>query len=108
MIAQQHGRPIYAQTVNFQKDEPGYEHEEAMPDVPGPDHESVRPVSRQAQEELHADQWNVADIRFVGSSSGGLEPTRCTPAASRCGCGSRPPCPTTSSGTGPRSPTSPT
>ena len=74
VIAQQHGRPIYAQTVNFHKDEPGFEHEESMPDVPGPDHESVRPVSRQAQEELHADQWNVADIRFVGSSAGGLEP----------------------------------
>jgi acyl-CoA thioesterase II len=69
VIAQQHGRPIYAQTVNFHKVEPGYEHEESMPDVPGPDHESVRPVSREVQEELHADQWNVADIRFVSSSA---------------------------------------
>ena len=109
MIAQQHGRPIYAQTVNFHQDEPGYEHEESMPDVPGPDDASVRPVSRQAQEELHADQWNVADIRFVGSSAGGLDarPAR-TPAGSGSGCGSPRRCPTTRSGTARRSPTSPT
>ncbi len=68
--AQQHGRPIYAQTVNFHHVEPGFEHSEAMPDVPGPDDESVRPVSRRAQQELHADQWNVADIRVIGSAGG--------------------------------------
>ncbi|MEP9365332.1 acyl-CoA thioesterase II [Nocardioides sp. CN2-186] len=73
VIAQQHGRPIYAQTVNFQKAEDGFEHGESMPDVPGPDDSSVRPVSRKQQEELHADQWNVADIRFVGSSAQGLD-----------------------------------
>ena len=73
VIAQQHGQAIYAQTVNFQRAEEGYEHEESMPDVPGPDDPSVRPVSRKQQDELHADQWNVADIRFVGSSAGGLD-----------------------------------
>jgi acyl-CoA thioesterase-2 len=74
VIAQQHGRPIYAQTINFHKDEPGLDHQEEMPDVPGPDDPAVRPVNRQVQEEMHADQWNVADIRFVGSSGRGLEP----------------------------------
>ena len=108
MIAQQHGRPIYAQTVNFHLEEPGFEHEESMPDVPGPDHESVRPVSRKAQEELHADQWNVADIRFVGSSAGGLDDDPPTPDGSGSGCGSPRRCPTTSSSTARRSPTSPT
>ncbi len=73
VIAQQHGRAIYAQTVNFHQAEDGFEHGESMPDVPGPDDASVRPVSRQQQEELHADQWNVADIRFVGSSAHGLD-----------------------------------
>ena len=109
VIAQQHGRPIYAQTVNFHQAEDGYEHEESMPDVPGPDDPSVRPVSRQAQEELHADQWNVADLRFVGSSGRRARPTtRRTPAGSRCGCGSPHRCRTTSSGTERPSPTSPT
>ncbi len=83
VIAQQHGRPIYAQTVNFHKVEPGLDHAEAMPDVPPPDHESVRPVSRQTQQELHADQWNVADIRFVGTSASGLEPDPRHPAQQR-------------------------
>ena len=73
VIAQQHGRPIYVQTVNFHLHEEGYDHQEAMPEAPGPDDPSVRPVTRQAQEELHADQWNVADIRFVGSSASGLD-----------------------------------
>lgn len=83
VIAQQHGRPIYAQTVNFHLEEPGFEHEESMPDVPGPDDPSVRPVSRQAQEELHADQWNVADIRFVGSSADGLDDDPAHPGRQR-------------------------
>ena len=74
VIAQQHGRPIYAQTVNFHKTEPGLEHEEQMPDVPGPDDASVHRISTRAQEELHADQWNVADIRIIGNSASGLEP----------------------------------
>ena len=67
---------LRADASNFHVAEPGFEHQESMPDVPGPDHESVRPVSREIQEELHADQWNVADIRFVGSSAGALTTTR--------------------------------
>jgi acyl-CoA thioesterase II len=83
VIARQHGRPIYAQTVNFHLSEPGLEHQEPMPDVPGPDDASVRPVTHRQQEELHADQWNVADIRFVGSSASGLEPDPVHPARQR-------------------------
>ncbi|MFC7496247.1 MULTISPECIES: acyl-CoA thioesterase [unclassified Nocardioides] len=83
VIAQQHGRPIYAQTVNFHLAESGLEHQESMPDVPGPDDESVRPVTRRQQQELHADQWNVADIRLIGSSASGLEPDDRHPARQR-------------------------
>src|SRR6478736_7261455 len=42
VIAQQHGRPIYAQTLNFHVHETGLEHQEAMPAVPAP--EDARPV----------------------------------------------------------------
>ncbi len=80
VIAQQHGRPIYAQTVNFHRAEAGLEHEEGMPDVPGPDDPSVHAISTRAQEELHADQWDVADIRIVGNSAQGLEPDPLHPA----------------------------
>jgi acyl-CoA thioesterase II len=77
VIAQQHGRPIYAQTLNFHKDEPGYEHEEPMPDVPAP--EEARPVGRRAPDEEHADEWDVAEIRWVDS----LEDDPARPARQR-------------------------
>ena len=72
VIAQQHGRPIYAQTVNFHLDEPGLEHAEPMPDVPGPDHESVRPIGRSIPDEERLDQWGAADVRVVDPEAAGL------------------------------------
>src|SRR6478609_3305408 len=63
VIAQQHGRPIYAQTLNFHVAETGFEHQESMPDVPAP--EDARPVNRGALDEEHADQWDVAEIRAI-------------------------------------------
>ena len=63
VIAQQHGQPIYAQTVNFHKPEPGYDHQEPMPDVPGP--EDALPVGRRARDEQHVEEWDVAEIRRV-------------------------------------------
>ena len=82
VIAQQHGRPIYAQTASYHKEEPGLEHEEPMPEVPDP--EDCRPVSRRTRDELHADQWSVADIRVIGSSAvGGLEDDPSRPGRQR-------------------------
>lgn len=63
VIAQQHGRPIYAQTLNFHVHETGLEHQESMPVVPAP--EQARPVNRGALDEEHADQWDVAEIRAI-------------------------------------------
>ena len=37
VMARQHGRPIYYLTANFQKPEDGFEHQDRMPDVVGPD-----------------------------------------------------------------------
>lgn len=83
VTAQQHGQPIYAQTVNFHLVEPGFEHEESMPEVPGPDAESVRAISRTAHADRHADQWGVADIRLIGASGSGLEEDPRHPARQR-------------------------
>lgn len=33
----QHGQPIFVMSVSFQRDEPGFDHQSTMPDVPGPD-----------------------------------------------------------------------
>ena len=35
VTARQHGRPIYHQTINFQKPEEGFDHQDVMPEVPG-------------------------------------------------------------------------
>ena len=77
VIAQQHGRPIYAQTLNFHKQEPGLDHEEPMPAVPAP--EECPLVGRRAPDEEHADQWAVAEIRRVPD----LEPDPGRPARQR-------------------------
>ncbi len=37
VVAVQHGRPIFFMSVSFQIEEPGYEHQIAMPEVPDPD-----------------------------------------------------------------------
>jgi acyl-CoA thioesterase-2 len=36
-VARQHGHPIFYLTANFQRPEEGLDHQDAMPDVPGPD-----------------------------------------------------------------------
>ncbi|MFC3074067.1 acyl-CoA thioesterase II [Shinella pollutisoli] len=37
VVAVQHGKPIFFMTASFQVDEPGFEHQTAMPDVPPPE-----------------------------------------------------------------------
>jgi len=37
VVAIQHGHPIFTMGASFHRDEPGLEHQIAMPDVPGPD-----------------------------------------------------------------------
>lgn len=37
VVAIQHGRQIFNMTASFQQPEPGLDHQDAMPDVPGPD-----------------------------------------------------------------------
>ena len=82
VIAQQHGRPIYAQTLSFHKPEPGRDHQEPMPEAPAP--EDCRPAGRRAADEEHAHQWDVADIRVVGSSADdSLEPDPTRPGRQR-------------------------
>src|SRR3954471_1893103 len=37
VLGRQHGRPIYALTASFQVHEGGFDHKDAMPDVPSPE-----------------------------------------------------------------------
>ena len=85
--ARQHGRPIFYLTANFQREEEGLEHQDVMPEVPGPEQgmtmvELMRAAGNTETDAL-AKEWASLDARIIGSSRDGLpeDPTR--PARAR-------------------------
>ncbi|GHJ60392.1 acyl-CoA thioesterase II [Nocardioides sp. OK12] len=67
VLARQHGRPIYVMTVDLQRPEDGYEHQDRMPQVPAPeDALAVNDKIRGADGSFT--EWDVLDFRYVGSS----------------------------------------
>ena len=74
VLARQHGRPIYALTASFQVAEDGFDHQDAMPDVPTPE-ESVDVGAaldrggRAAEDWLR--EWAVLELRHAGDSRPG-------------------------------------
>ncbi len=86
VVARQHGRPIYFQTTNFQIDEPGFEHQDRMPDVRPPAEaidmlELVRMQGGNA--EAFAREWAALEVRYVGVSGHGLPDDPDHPARAR-------------------------
>ncbi len=76
VMARQHGRPIYYLTANFQKPEDGYEHQDRMPEVAGPDGgiamaDLARQRGARAAEEWER-EWSALDVRYLGTSGMGL------------------------------------
>ena len=76
VMARQHGRPIYYLTANFQKPEGGYEHQNRMPEVVGPDRgvpmaDLARSAGDGAAEEWQR-EWSALDVRYLGTSAIGL------------------------------------
>jgi acyl-CoA thioesterase-2 len=76
VMARQHGRPIYYLTASFQKPEDGFEHQDRMPDVVGPDR-GVRMADLARQRGPGAAQewereWSALDVRYLGTSAMGL------------------------------------
>jgi len=47
VVAVQKGRAIFSMSASFQKDEPGFEHQDIMPDIPGP--EGIEPEIEMAK-----------------------------------------------------------
>ena len=87
VTARQHGRPIYHQTINFQKPEQGFEHQDAMPEVPGPDQgldlfDLMRGRGNADADEL-GKEWASIEVRFLGNSKHGLEPDPMHPSQAR-------------------------
>ena len=87
VMARQHGRPIYYQTLNFQRPEDGYDHQDAMPSVGAPeDGFSLVDIMRERGGE-DADalgkEWAALDVRFLGNTRVGLEKDADHPAQAR-------------------------
>jgi acyl-CoA thioesterase-2 len=77
VVARQHGRAIYFQTANFQRDEKGLEHQNVMPTVPGPE-EGLAMVdlmkrSGDPDADALAKEWGALEARYVGHSQHGLD-----------------------------------
>ena len=72
-VARQHGRPIFYLTASFHVDEPGFDHQEAMPDVPAPeDCPSMGDVYRAAtgrdDDRSWEREWAALDVRYAADS----------------------------------------
>ncbi len=84
VMARQHGRPIYYLTANFQQPEDGYEHQNRMPEVVGPDRGvPMADLARQRGPRSAEDwerEWSALDVRYLGTSAMGLAPDPLHPA----------------------------
>ena len=87
VAARQHGRPIYYLTANFQREEEGLEHQDVMPDVPGPEEGvSMVDLMRRAgnkDADALAKEWASLDARYLGNSRRGLPEDPARPSRSR-------------------------
>jgi acyl-CoA thioesterase-2 len=77
VLARQHGRPIYYQSVNFQRAEEGFDHQDVMPQVRPPEEglDLMQLMDERGAEEGLSKEWAALDVRWLGSSQyGGIEP----------------------------------
>ncbi|MCW2793930.1 MAG: acyl-CoA thioesterase [Nocardioides sp.] len=87
VVARQHGRPIYYSTVNFQRVEEGFEHQDAMPAaIPPEEGIDLGAMFRSrgaANTEEWEREWAALDVRYVGNSRQGLSDDPSRPARAR-------------------------
>ncbi|WP_246371328.1 acyl-CoA thioesterase [Nocardioides pelophilus] len=76
VLARQHGRPIYYQSLNFQRAEDGFEHQDVMPEVKGPDEgmNLIDLMQDRGSDDGLSKEWAALDVRWLGNSQYGLEP----------------------------------
>lgn len=76
VLARQHGRPIYYQTVNFQRPEEGLEHQDVMPEVKPPEEglDLMQLMTERGSDDGLSKEWAALDVRWIGNSAYGLEP----------------------------------
>ncbi|MGC4111757.1 MAG: acyl-CoA thioesterase II [Nocardioides sp.] len=75
VVARQHGHPIFYLTANFQRSEEGFDHQDVMPQVPGPDEGltfaqliELRSGDKRSATEF-AQEWAALDTRYLGNSA---------------------------------------
>jgi acyl-CoA thioesterase-2 len=88
VVARQHGRPIYYLTASFQRTEEGLEHQDVMPEVPGPEQGlSLADLWRKRGDHDEAEslvkEFASLDARYLGNSLRGLEADPAHPAQAR-------------------------
>lgn len=91
VAARQHGRPIFYLTANFQRAEPGLEHQDAMPTVPPPEECPALPavmasLGRDEAIREWDEEWGALEVHYVGNTRHGLEPDPDHPAQARLWC----------------------
>jgi acyl-CoA thioesterase-2 len=74
VLARQHGRPIFGMTAGFQVQEDGFDHQEEMPEVTGPDESFDVNAAMAAAEPERAEEWrrewSALALRRTGEESG--------------------------------------
>ncbi len=82
VLARQHGRPIYYQSLNFQRAEEGLEHEDVMPEVKAPEDglDLMQLMAERGTDDGLSKEWAALDVRWLGSSAYGLDPDPMHPA----------------------------
>jgi len=88
IVARQHGRGIYFMTASFQTPEDGFDHQDAMPEVPAPEECVELAELFRRRDPENADHWKrewaALGLRFVGDSgTGGTLPADVHPSQAR-------------------------
>lgn len=76
VLARQHGRPIYYQSLSFQRPEDGLEHQDVMPAVKPPEEglNMMDLMAERGSDDGLSKEWAALDVRWIGNSSYGLDP----------------------------------
>ena len=80
VAARQHGEIIFYMTASFQVDEDGWDHQDAMPDVPSPESCPSLADVLETRGPEYADhfrrEWASFDLRYVGDNRSADDPER--------------------------------
>ena len=80
VAARQHGEIIFYMTASFQVVEDGWDHQDVMPDVPGPDEATpmldIVSLRGEAAVEHWKKEWAAFDMRYIGDNRAADDPQR--------------------------------